>query len=187
MSKSCQVLDCNNPKVPGQGGKLCEEHREAADLWRRHDRHYIPACQMTGCEEPKLRGRGHRYCADHNAGAAKSSAAYKERARVREGRRKRERQFGVSHDKFLAMLDTQGGLCAICGNGEDSRDNRSLSVDHDHTTGIVRGLLCNRCNPMLGYARDSVAVLQAAITYLTTYSAQRGYNAEYDSRRSMCS
>lgn len=168
MSKSCQVPDCGNPKMPGQGGKLCEEHRKAADIWRRRDRHYIPTCQMDGCKEPKLRGRGHKYCAKHNAEAAKSSTVYRERARVREGRRKRERQFGVSHDEFLAMLATQDDVCAICRNGNDGA--RQLSIDHDHETGAIRGLLCDRCNPMLGYARDQIPVLSAAIEYLRFWS-----------------
>lgn len=66
----------------------------------------------------------------------------------------------------MALLDAQGGVCAICGNDEDGTGQRQLSVDHGHETGAVRGLLCNRCNPMLGYARDSIAVLQAAIEYL---------------------
>ena len=115
------------------------------------------ACQMPDCPEPKLRGRGHRYCTKHNAETEL-------RERVQIVRRKRERQFGVTHDEFLALFAAQGGVCAICGNGNDGA--RQLSIDHDHGTGAVRGLLCDRCNPMLGYARDNVAVLQAAIAYL---------------------
>lgn len=68
------------------------------------------------------------------------------------------------------MVAAQNGVCAICGNGETSKRQRSLSVDHDHETGAVRGLLCNRCNPMLGYARDDIAILQAAISYLQTHA-----------------
>lgn len=79
-------------------------------------------------------------------------------------RRARERRLGVTHDEFLALLAAQDGVCAICGNGNDR--GRQLSIDHDHATGAVRGLLCDRCNPMLGYARDSIAILRAAIAYL---------------------
>jgi hypothetical protein len=51
------------------------------------------------------------------------------------------------------MYDTiwafQGGLCYACGQPEPV-EGRRLSVDHDHTTALVRGLLCSRCNPLLG-------------------------------------
>lgn len=114
---------------------------------------------MPGCPEPKLLGQGYRYCVRHTAEGPK-----RESAQV--VRRKREREYGITHDEFLALLEAQGGVCAICGNSEDSKGIRQLGVDHDHKTGMIRGLLCNRCNPMLGYARDDIAVLQAAIVYL---------------------
>jgi hypothetical protein len=125
-------------------------------------------CYMPGCEEPKLtevnstgRRKPYRYCAKHSA-----EGPQRERAQI--VRRRRERKLGVTHDHFLAMLNAQGGLCAICGNGNG---DRQLSIDHNHATGAIRGLLCDRCNPMLGYARDDVAVLQAAIAYLELYKS----------------
>jgi hypothetical protein len=118
---------------------------------------------MAGCTEPKLHGNGYRYCEAHSA-----ESPQRERAQL--VRRKREREYGLSHDEFLALIEAQGGVCAICGNTEDSRVARQLSVDHDHDTGAIRGLLCNRCNPMLGYARDNIAVLKAAIAYLESKS-----------------
>ena len=114
-------------------------------------------CQMPGCTEPKLPGRGHIYCSAHSAGS-------RQREIAQIVRRKRERQFGITHDEFLALLTAQESGCAICGNGNDGP--RQLSIDHDHETGQIRGLLCDRCNPMLGYARDSIPVLLAAIEYL---------------------
>jgi hypothetical protein len=115
---------------------------------------------MPRCDEPKLYGQGHKYCERHSAEAP-------ERERAQIVRRARERQFGITHDQFLAMLDVQNGMCAICGDGNSN--NRQLGIDHDHATGAVRGLLCDRCNPMLGYARDRIEVLQAAISYLQQY------------------
>lgn len=113
-------------------------------------------CQMPECTEPKLRGRGQKYCAPHSA-----EGPARERAQML--RRSRERQYGLTHDEYLALLEAQGGACAICG---DSVQQRALAVDHDHVTSAIRGLLCDRCNPMLGYARDSIAILEAAIEYL---------------------
>lgn len=109
---------------------------------------------MPSCEEPKLTGR-FQYCARH-------SAETRLREKLQSVRRTRERKYGLTHDEYLTLLEAQGGVCAICGG----TTLHALSVDHDHGTGQVRGLLCDRCNPMLGYARDDIAVLQAAIAYL---------------------
>jgi len=57
----------------------------------------------------------------------------------------------------------QSGRCAICG---DPPGKRGLHLDHDHLTGIVRGLLCHRCNFGIGLFRDSEELLMRAITYL---------------------
>lgn len=58
---------------------------------------------------------------------------------------RRARQL-LSPDEYEALLEAQGGVCAICGNPPAKR---RLSVDHDHATGKVRGLLCFRCNRAL--------------------------------------
>lgn len=73
-------------------------------------------------------------------------------------------QYGLSLDEHAAMLQRQGGKCAICN--EPPIAPRPLAVDHCHTTGRVRGLLCDRCNHGIGHLGDSPARLQAAIAYL---------------------
>lgn len=70
---------------------------------------------------------------------------------------------GLSPADYQAMLDEQGGVCAICG---DPPGVQALAVDHDHATGYVRGLLCTNCNHLLGKAKDNRTVLEAAIAYL---------------------
>ncbi len=80
-------------------------------------------------------------------------------------------KYGIDVTRYNEILDSQGGVCAICGLEEtviDTRYNttRHLAVDHCHKTGVVRGLLCNSCNPLIGNARDSVKILTNAITYL---------------------
>ena len=61
------------------------------------------------------------------------------------------------------MVTAQEGLCLIC---QKQPTKRGLFVDHDHATGRVRGLLCHRCNLVLGHAQDNTEVLLSAITYL---------------------
>lgn len=73
------------------------------------------------------------------------------------------RAYGINLDGYSKMLAAQGGACKIC---REPPTKVSLHVDHCHSTGRVRGLLCSKCNLMLGNARDSRAVLLAAVAYL---------------------
>lgn len=80
------------------------------------------------------------------------------------------KNYGIGLDAYDALLRRQGGVCAICANPETAvkRGKKlSLAVDHDHSTKAIRGLLCAKCNRMLGLAGDSFSVLSAAIDYLT--------------------
>ena len=70
---------------------------------------------------------------------------------------------GRSYNGHEAMLEAQGGVCAICK--EKPKASR-LAVDHIHGTDEVRGLLCNLCNPALGLFKDDPERLEAAIKYL---------------------
>jgi hypothetical protein len=82
-----------------------------------------------------------------------------------------KKNFGITLDDYNVMLESQSGVCAICGNPETTRHNntdrvRNLAVDHCHTTGKVRGLLCTKCNQGLGNFRDNPDFLAKAISYL---------------------
>jgi hypothetical protein len=74
------------------------------------------------------------------------------------------RTFGISADEFDAMLEAQGGGCAICGVRPDRE--ASLHVDHCHVSGKVRGILCISCNQGLGQYREDPALLERAAAYL---------------------
>ena len=80
-------------------------------------------------------------------------------------RRARLKNYGLSDDKFIEIVSAQNGLCAIC-KGPPPLD-RPLFVDHSHSTGNIRGLLCRRCNTLIGLAEDNCSILGEAITYLT--------------------
>lgn len=69
--------------------------------------------------------------------------------------------YGIELGEYLAMREAQQGACAVC-----SRMDQLLVVDHDHRTGTIRGLLCNRCNRAIGHLLDSPGVCRAAAEYL---------------------
>jgi hypothetical protein len=76
-------------------------------------------------------------------------------------------------------LASQGGVCATCRRPETARDNRygkrrRLSVDHNHQTGKVRGLLCTRCNHAIGLALERRDILLAMVAYLDRSTGATG-------------
>lgn len=74
-----------------------------------------------------------------------------------------KRQFGISWKEYQVMFEMQNGLCVLC---ERKENNRMLSVDHNHETGEVRGLLCGDCNRGLGLFKDNPKVLLKAAEYV---------------------
>lgn len=86
-----------------------------------------------------------------------------EKRRAKE-RRRLLRQYGLTLQSYAALMFMQGGRCAICRT--DRPGGKGWAIDHDHTTGAVRGLLCTQCNLGLGQFRDEPEILAAAIGYL---------------------
>lgn len=79
--------------------------------------------------------------------------------------------FDISVEEFRLLERKQGGLCAVCRCVETVVDKRTgkprrLHVDHCHKTGVVRGLLCTRCNMAAGYVRDDPETARRLATYL---------------------
>ena len=83
-------------------------------------------------------------------------------------------QYGISYDKYLEILKNQNNSCAIC-NKNFNDVSKNPHIDHDHSCcndsgkscgTCVRGLLCNRCNTLLGMALDDIILLESAIKYL---------------------
>jgi len=72
-------------------------------------------------------------------------------------------RYGISIAQYNAMLEEQGGVCAICG---EQPEEERLCVDHSHATGKIRGLLCRRCNSGLGCYNDELRLTMGASAYL---------------------
>ena len=78
-----------------------------------------------------------------------------------------KKRYDMTMEDYDGLHEEQEGMCAICGAMEGGTTrSRKLHVDHNHTTGDVRGLLCNECNTGLGKFKDDTAILKNAITYL---------------------
>ena len=78
-----------------------------------------------------------------------------------------QRRYGITAAEADAMLEAQGGLCALC------RERPAQHVDHDHLTGKVRAMLCFCCNQALGNLRDRADLARAAAAYLEGHSWQK--------------
>lgn len=90
------------------------------------------------------------------------------------GRRERlrdlQRAYGLTCEGVEEIDKLLSGACQICG--EACSQSARLSVDHCHASGLVRGVLCQRCNRMLGAAKDSPEILRSAALYLEQFSAR---------------
>lgn len=73
--------------------------------------------------------------------------------------------YGITIDDYNSMFTLQDGRCAGC-NKHQSEIGKTLHVDHDHETKVVRGLLCNKCNMAIGLIKENVSTLKEMIKYL---------------------
>lgn len=109
-------------------------------------------CRYCSNEFVSADGRQY-YCSDECSRTAKSL-------------RQAFRLYGITIQQYRAILLCQNGVCAICEQPERTERNRLLTVDHDHVTGQVRGLLCSHCNRAIGLLRDDPEVIERAALYV---------------------
>ena len=81
-----------------------------------------------------------------------------------DGIRRRERKRGLAVGGYWVLFRSQGGKCAICHS--KPKEKSKLFIDHDHASGLVRGLLCPACNKGLGFFRDNSLSLFRACQYI---------------------
>lgn len=141
---------------------MSPEQRERTRLRQRAYR----AANAELCREKR-----HAYLAAHprnpeenRASSRRWREANPERARNHVRRSHLKNKFGITPEQYDEMVALQGGGCAICGGRQPH--GVLLSIDHDHETNKVRGLLCVRCNRGIGAFRDNVGVLLRATEYL---------------------
>lgn len=143
--------------------KRCAECREYLPISefaiRKAGGHY------SYCWNCNARLSSARYYADHERLKARQRE-YHKRTGGAKSRRQNLSLYKMTPNEFEAMLTAQNGVCAVCFRPEMAKRRKNLAVDHNHHTGKVRGLLCDRCNLSLGLLRDDRTVLESAINYL---------------------
>lgn len=143
--------------------KNCKEEKLIENFRLQNKESHIYECYCRKC---KNRMRQLRRQKGWKRGIPKKKLSYEQ-----QHDRNLKRKFNISREQYLQMVEAQNNLCKICGNPETTLSKGkdkiiALAVDHCHTTGEVRGLLCNSCNAALGNFKDRSDLLQAAINYL---------------------
>lgn len=79
-----------------------------------------------------------------------------------------KRKYSITTDMYNEILNSQNNSCAICKIHE-SNLNYPMFIDHCHSTGRFRGLLCRNCNSGIGYFKDNISVIENSISYLEKF------------------
>lgn len=90
-----------------------------------------------------------------------------EKSKAWKRKQKLKLRYGMTPQDAENLLKSQGGVCSICGG--NNWGFYGYHIDHDHETGIVRGILCGSCNRGLGCFYDDISKLQLAIEYLAKH------------------
>ena len=132
---------------------ICKEEKSKEEF-RSQGKYLSSYCRP--CNNEKQR----QYRAENREKSNNYSKLYKHTDKCRDKMLKKT--YGISLEDYNNLLKSQNNCCTIC----KSRDNIRLSVDHCHKTGKVRGLLCGRCNRVIGLMGENKKWLQNAVLYL---------------------
>jgi len=170
--KICEGPDCDAELPPDRAHGIkrfcssrCQSRAQTARLAAERAERKCSVCKTV---KPIAEFYNARQSACKECEKARSRAAYKAgngREMVYEVNLRR--RYGITLAEYRAMVATQDGCCAICGERPEAR----MHVDHDHTTGVIRQLLCPQCNAALGGARDRPDLLRAMADYLERHQA----------------
>lgn len=138
-------------------GRLCSDcgRFRPLDAFHNSKRKSRTSKGWMACAECRNKRQRQRYASD-------------EGSRIKSALRHIKNTYGLTASEFLAMMRRQRNLCGSCG--DDMGKGRNRHIDHCHTTGRVRELLCNRCNSALGLLKEDPARMRALLTYLERHS-----------------
>ena len=138
-----------------------ERNRLAQRRYKERNRSKIRLADNARKKTAEYRAKSRAYLAAHPEKKKQYAAKYRVSGRAKEHQRKH--RYGLPIGGWQLIAEAQQYCCAACGL--DFGD-RSIAVDHDHDTGIIRGLVHRQCNSMMGLANDSPDILERAAAYL---------------------
>lgn len=120
-------------------------------------------------EKKRIRREYHRAWMEKNLDSQREKRrawyhAHKNRLTEQRRRHRIKLRYGITEDQYREKFKNQGGACAICKKTQFSKEGPH--IDHDHATGMVRDILCGKCNRMIGFALEDISILCAAIEYI---------------------
>lgn len=133
----------------------CKKDKPESEFWRDNRRNRKMS-RCRACKREYMRGYRKRRPDMDKDRYWKDPDSEQERHLIR--------KYGITLADYGRIFTEQLGKCAVCQTPHDG--GRRFDVDHDHKTGIVRGLLCTSCNRMIGHAGDNPSRLVAASEYL---------------------
>jgi hypothetical protein len=139
---------------------LSERRRERAGYKSRY--RWGP-CSADGCQERIRTKDNESGLCRHHRKLAWAKAKYEP---IGAADRRLRDAYGITLAEKVALLEAQGGRCAVCGTSEPRGRRRDWQLDHDHATGAIRGVLCSPCNLGIGMLGDTADRLRAALQYL---------------------
>jgi len=180
--RNCKVSNCKNRIW--HGGYICSTHRYRFKMYNSYDLpnysgepsklevEIIPEWSFGKCKVHGYLRENQMYKSHTNHGEYKTKGC---RRCVLDRNIKKNYGLPGGIDEYEKLAKEQGGKCLICKTEhicttDDRTKKRKLSIDHCHSTGKFRGIICAMCNSGLGYFKDSIETLQAAIDYLKLHS-----------------
>lgn len=130
---------------------LCQVEKNLDDFVKRANRPSGVQAYCKECHNAKMRLKDNSY---HNR---KSSL---------------KQSYGITIEDYNIMFHNQNGCCAICNKHIlelDQKKKKNLCVDHNHETGEIRGLLCDKCNRGIGFLQDNADIILSAYNYLSNF------------------
>ncbi len=173
----------NQPSTHGKYGPLALCHPDKKHVakglcrtcYRRHWRNNSPGQKKKESEyQKKWKERNREHANAYRREWVAKNPEYEERRKANQRRRYKDeperrwhatlKKFGLVPEQYEELLSSQGFVCAICLKQDPL--GRRLAVDHCHTTGKIRGLLCSLCNTAIGMLKDDTTSLLRAVSYL---------------------
>lgn len=150
--------------------RVCAQDKPLSEFYRKYPsiEEGNPSARNSVCRECQNGASKHRRATEEGyreSVNAKKRGEYSLRVNLRF-------LYGITLEQYNGMVERQGGVCAICGQPPTSATpGRRLHVDHDHKSGVIRGLLCGRCNTGIGSLQESPEILSRAILYLSAHES----------------